>query len=220
MSLRGKTFSLKTFLLVVLIVCLGVSHFLASRRLQRAEQELLVLRGQLGYLSIDDDSKFHAITVDSGEEQTWQWRCYFPKGYCYSIHAASKGIPANGVPGKNAMGSYSNHEVKEGVEALVTARLRKADDGNWRLSVTCRAGGAEAQCIPGVALNIPSEDLAWQGNHPSVLSGTIGQSKTHVQSPSEPMIMRTYRPYYDDETKLGSGYIFWFSARPVSNVSK
>ncbi|WP_425395586.1 hypothetical protein [Aeoliella sp.] len=212
MAIASKSFSLRTLLWVTLVVCMGIATWNMSRKLHRAEAELRTLRDEVGRLTIEDRTMFHAIAIDTGEEHTWRWRCFFPKGYRYSVHAASKEIPTKGIPQSAGLGSYSNETVEEDIEVVVTARLRKAEDGAWRLTVTSRSGDGKSRKIPDLAINIPAEDMAWRETHSSVLSGTMGKSTTVTQEATEPIILRTYRPFYQDQTKLGTGYILWFQA--------
>lgn len=214
MTRKRRAFSLRTLLGLTLLSCLILALFLTAGRMRVAEREVKVLRDELGYLSVDDRTKIYVISVDAGEEGTWRWRCFLPGGRRYSIHAASTQIPVEGAPLGPAYSGFSNHTVDDGgVEVLVTARLRKTDDGNWRLAVASRTGGASSQYVPDIALDIPAKHLAWQENHHQVLSGTMGLSQTAVADPDEPIVLRSFRPYYKDTTKSGTGYAIWLRAQ-------
>src|SRR5262245_57492572 len=76
-------FSLLSFLLGSATICLAVSHWHASRQLATARVELRKLRDELGYLSIDDRAKFHAVAFETGQPNTWQWRLFLPNGARY-----------------------------------------------------------------------------------------------------------------------------------------
>jgi hypothetical protein len=101
------TYSLATLLSVVIVAALILAYVLHIRGLPDAERELHVLRQETGRLTIDDRTKFHAVTVPVDEPNTWRWRIFLPKGHRYSWQIATKDIPPNSVP-KGGHGSYSN----------------------------------------------------------------------------------------------------------------
>src|SRR5262245_6245067 len=136
-------FSLLSFLLASATICLGVSHWNTSRQLAAARLELRKLRDELGYLSIEDRTKFHAVALQSGEPNTWQWRLFLPKGTSYQWNMACEQIPQSSPPARAGITATSNEPYWETAsEVLVTARLREADNGNWTLSVTSKIGDA------------------------------------------------------------------------------
>jgi hypothetical protein len=154
------TYSLLGMLLLVLVVAVIIGYVVNAGRLHKAEQELQILRQEAGHLTIEDRTKFNAVTVPVEEPNTWRWRIFLPKGHRYSWQIATKDIPQNSLP-KGGYGSYSNgHDWETESEVLVTAMLRKTDEGDWRLAITPRIGDGR-NTFYGAAVTIPREDLAW-----------------------------------------------------------
>ncbi len=90
--------SLLSFLLLVTIVSLAVSHWRMSANLREAESELQRFQDAFGQLTIQDESKFHAISIPTGIEGQWRWRVYTPQGKRYRIHAATRDITSDDPP--------------------------------------------------------------------------------------------------------------------------
>jgi hypothetical protein len=187
------TYSVLGLLLLVFAVALIVGLVVNTGRLQEAEQELQVLRQETGHLTIEDRTKFHAVTVPTEEPNTWRWRIFLPKGHRYSWQIASKEIPQNTVP-KGGHGSYSNgHDWENESVVLVTATLRKTDDGDWRLSITPRIGDGRNTFV-GAAVTIPKEDLAWMFEVPCTDGQVLAQREMVVRDPAGPFIFLQRRP--------------------------
>lgn len=185
----GPRFSLLAFLLAVTVVCLAVALWNTSTRLNSAESELRKLRNEAGYLTIDDRSKLHAVAIDTGEPNTWRWRMFVPKGVRYEWNIACEDIPMHSPPARPAASAVSNEPYWDTeTEVLVTARLRKADEETWTLSVTSKVGDSNDQ-LGGTTLRIPREKIEWMGNTPSVDGQVLGARGTAVRDPDGPIIL-------------------------------
>jgi hypothetical protein len=217
-SLFRVQFSLLGFLVATLVVCLAISHWNTSRQLTAAQSELRQLRDELGYISIDDRSKFHAVALDTGEPNTWQWRLFIPKGAKYQWNLACQDIPQRSPPAKAGMTGVSNEPYWErDNEVLVTARLREVDHGNWTLSVSSKIGDSRSQ-MSGATLKIPAERIEWMQSVPSTDGQVIGSEGTDVRDPSGPIILLQRRACekqaggsYSPSAGPMPGFMIWLS---------
>src|SRR5688500_3942876 len=94
-------FTLRAFLLVSAFGALVLSHVITSQRLRRTEDELIELRKEAGYLTIDDDARIHAVRLPTLEALEWRWRLYLPPGRSYGLYALcgdQQKPPRYGVP--------------------------------------------------------------------------------------------------------------------------
>jgi hypothetical protein len=189
------TYSILGLLLLVLIVAVIIGYVVNAGRLHKAEQELQVLRQETGHLTIEDRTKFHAVAVPMDEPNTWRWRIFLPKGHRYAWRIATKDIPQNTVPRKDVgTGSYTNEPYWEtDNEVLVTATLRKTNEGNWRLAVDPRMGKGENK-LYGHAVTIPKEELAWMFEVGSTDGQVLAEHGTVVRDPQGPFIFLQRRP--------------------------
>lgn len=211
-------FSLLGFLVGVLVISLAISHWNTSRRLQETELKLRELRDQLAHLSIDDPIKFHAISVETDDEHTWKWLLFIPKGARYQWNLACENIPQNAPPAKAGVIGISNEPYwEQDNEVLVTARLQRADDGNWTLSVTSKIGNSRNQ-MSGAALQIPAEKLEWMTSVPATDGRVIGSKGTEVLESGQPIILLQKRaceiqPSGDYLPSAGPmpGFMIWLS---------
>jgi len=211
-------FSLLSFLLASATICLAVSHWHTSRQLATARVELRKLRDELGYLSIDDQAKFHAVAFESGTPNTWQWRLFVPKGARYQWNIACDEIPQDSPPARAGVTAVSYEPYWETAnEVVVTARLREAEEGNWTLSVTSKIGDSKHQ-MSGATLKIPREKIEWMSKV-SVYDGqVIGSKGTAVRDADGPIILLQRRACekqpngsYQPSDEPMPGFIVWLS---------
>ncbi len=187
------TFSLRTLLAATLMIALAFVAWNASRRLDEAQRDLSMLREELGHLvgrlHIEDESKFHAVEVDAEEPNTWRWRLFVPQGERYRWCLAHRDVPREGCPEQADWGGVSNEPYQEtGNEVLVTARLRDAGDGSWRLSVESLIAGDRPQ-MGGATMVIPAEDLEWMFTIPSTEHFVLGSRETKVFEPQGDVLL-------------------------------
>jgi heme/copper-type cytochrome/quinol oxidase subunit 2 len=107
-------FSLRTLLLVTVIAALSVTVWKLYAELRPMREEMRRLRNEVGHLSIEDETKVHAIAVPT-DGVTWKWRIWIPEGAHYELHSASENIPKSGVPqntGMQTIGASGEHRVE------------------------------------------------------------------------------------------------------------
>jgi len=211
-------FSLLSFLLASAAICLAVSHWHTSWQLATARVELRKLRDELGYLSIEDRTKFHAVALESGTPNTWQWRLFVPKGARYQWNIACDEIPKNSPPSQTGMSAVSYEPYWETAnEVVVTARLREAGEGNWTLSVTSRIGDSKHQ-MSGATLKIPPDKIEWMSAVSSFDGQVIGSRGTEVCDADGPIILLQRRACekqpngsYQSSDEPMPGFMVWLS---------
>ena len=210
--------SLLTFLLLATVLCLSISHWITSRELSSAQKELRILRDEQGHLSVEDETKFHAVAIDSDEPNTWRWRLFLPKGARYQWNIACDEIPQNSPPMHAGVVGVSNEPYWEtGNIVLVTARLRPVDDGNWVLNVSSKIGDSKNQ-MSGTSLTIPSEKIEWMTSISSTDGRVIGSRGTEIVDPNGPIILLQRRPCekqpdesYRPSKNTMPGFMVWLS---------
>lgn len=210
--------SLLAFLLVVTVICLAVSHWQTSRQLATSSSEVRRLRDELGYVSIDDKSKFHAVALDTDEPNSWRWRLFIPKGHRYKWNIACENIPQNVPPAQAGVTAISNEPYWEtDNEVLVTARLRQNEDRDWTLSVNSKIGDSKNQ-MAGGSLTIPEEAMTWMSTRSSTDGRVTGSNGTAVHDPDGPIILLQRRPIekrpdgsYGPSQGPMPGFMIWLS---------
>ena len=187
-------FSLRTFFLVVTAVCFAVGLYVFGKRYIEIQREVRKLRSEVGYLTIDDPSKVHVLAIDTGEPDTWRWRIFIPQGHRYSWHIAAENIPRDDVPKTGGTSGVSNEPYWEhDNEVLATARLRRVDANQWRLSIESRIGDSKDQMF-GTSLQIPDDKLQWMATVSSTDGRVAGNSGAQIFDPAGPIILLQRRP--------------------------
>src|SRR3954470_24530648 len=139
-------YSVRTLLLFVVILCVGLGFYVLWSRLAESERELHVRRKETGTLDVSDRSGVNIVAVATNEANTWQWRMFIPKGHRYSWNLASEQIPQHDVPAVAEVSGVSNEPYWErDNEVFVTAKLRQKDDSQWTLSVESTIGDSKQQ---------------------------------------------------------------------------
>ncbi len=92
--------SLLTAMLLITIVGMAIKIVQLRLELDPLRRDLRMLRKSLGQLSIDDESKLHAIAVPTLQDLTWSWRVWIPQGRQVTLHYQWGNVPRTGVPSK------------------------------------------------------------------------------------------------------------------------
>ncbi len=133
---RRVRFSLRTILLVVVIVALVVAQVTTMwrERLTAAQNEALAaenarLRVETGFLNVEDPNKIIVLQIPSLDENTWRWKVYLPKGNWTLDHQLND-IPKVGLTRTSgSMGLVGPRQV------LVAASVRKGASGQWQFVI-------------------------------------------------------------------------------------
>ena len=96
-SKRGARFSLLALLLLTTIVGLGTTLTLLYSSRQELRREMKLLRESRGQLYIEDETRLHAIGIESPGSRQWRFRVYVPSGQRYGVFVHNDAIPKVGV---------------------------------------------------------------------------------------------------------------------------
>jgi hypothetical protein len=92
--------SLLTAMLLITITGMAIRIVQLRLEVDPLRRDLRVLRKSLGQLSIDDESKLHALAVPTLQDLTWSWRVWIPEGRQITLHYQWGNVPRKGVPSK------------------------------------------------------------------------------------------------------------------------
>jgi hypothetical protein len=149
---RRPRFTLRVLLFVVALVALIVSLINTYRIAQRnrlLEAENQRLRNEVGELSIEDETRFHAIQVPADNEFEWAWRIWIPEGHSYRVRVASGQIPKEGFPQ-----SGGTLYLREAGEHVVRYRIRRDPRNNqWQGTLQTTGGSVGSGSHPWVEWN-------------------------------------------------------------------
>ena len=107
-----------------------------AQRNESLVQENRRLRDELGELSIDDDTKLHAIRTSSGEGLEWAWRIWIPAGHQYRLRGDGGLIPKEGWPREGG-----TMYLRDAGEHVIRYRIvQDPRDGKWYGSLSTRSG--------------------------------------------------------------------------------
>jgi hypothetical protein len=130
-------FSLRGLILATALICAVVSHVRTSLKLRETEQEATRLRNELGYLTITDANRVHAIAIGADEswaKKQWQWKLHLPEGRRFHICCMTSDLPQQGVPDYHPTLSDVQGDLKLTVSAV------RDPKGEWKLVVNCDTG--------------------------------------------------------------------------------
>lgn len=182
-------------------VALAVS-IVNNRRLRQENLSLAAenrrLRDEVGELSIEDASQFHAMRVSGDDDLEWAWRIWIPEGCVYRLRLVGSEIPKEGFPPQTGGTIW----LRESGEHLIRYRIRRDPrDGKWygRLSAPTGSVGKDEQ--PWVE---------WP-SHTSMTGGVGGGTK--VFSPDERVELARHRVSQakssEDIEDPAAGFLIW-----------
>ena len=185
-------YSLATLILLATIVCLLVALWTTSRRFQEATVEAEMLRSEIrkyreemGYLTISDPSKAHAIGVPAHDSLKWQWRVYLPENRRFRLHVVTGGVPNDGVRGTGRR-SGSESMIRSG-ESLLYAAVQKDHRGKWVFRVE------EGDSGRGSTTVIQPTDERWIEGGSGWSTQQVNPGRTQSYEPGEPIVLLRLR---------------------------
>jgi hypothetical protein len=195
-------FSLLTVLLVMNLVACGITIYRQWRELVPMRAELKKLRNEVGALTIDDETKLHAILMPTTERRMWKWRVWVPEGANVTVHYRWNDVPVKGVPK-----SQRSAPLFPG-ENIVSFQPGKDDDGNWRISFS----------TPSTSYGTPLDSSEhWFDWDQMVSTGEgIGGATTVLDDKSQIYVLKRERVgHFSDSRQLEkvkeptTGFIIW-----------
>lgn len=221
--LRKLRFSLRAFLLTLLVLSLFGSNAYVSWKWDEARQEIDFVREELGYLTIADPTQFYIREVPTLEPLSWRWRIYAPPGE-RSFHLGIGRVPAVGLQADTgaARGPSSPRDSLVG-EYTMTARIERDQLGKWRLAVSWPEGGLWTSILGPDASWLSAGDR-YQDVHASrkcdievagskPVNGSATKRQTESFSPDEPVVLLRLRAPQDLKRDAGEpcdGVLIWF----------
>ena len=195
-------FSLFTLVLMTTVVAMGIALWQQHLKYSPLEDEVRRLRDEVGVLSIEDESKLHAIRVRTPDDYTWKWRLWIPEGHAYRLRCESEQVPEEGLP----TGQGTIH-IREPGEMWVMYQIRRDErTGDWRGSM-----------ITNFA-SVGSDEHEWVGwsNRSSQSSG-IGTT-TRISEPDENLLIERHRVSQrsssSDIEDPARGFMIWLEPVP------
>jgi hypothetical protein len=142
-SARRPRISLLSALLLMTILGMAIVIVQLWREIRPMRTELRALRDEVGRLSIDDETKVHAIAVRTSDDLTWKWRVWVPQAMNVNLHYRFGQVPKTGVP--PAQGGSSLGPGEHWIE-LKASRDRSGK--NWSASLSTPGGGVSTSISP------------------------------------------------------------------------
>jgi hypothetical protein len=166
-------FSLRSLMLFVLLVAMGVALFTTGWKLRRAEKELEEYRREYGILKVEHPAMLHAVARWTPEPGQWRWKVHFPPGR-YDVCYATKGLRGDGFP-KPSGGFTTDFS---GEVSLSAAFIKELTSGKW---VCCIDAGSVSVSpyVPEAVVNPRSWSKA----------GVLWNQKPAVVSPEERVVL-------------------------------
>ncbi len=196
-TLRRARFSLRTLLLVMVIVALAIAQYVVLRRIREVElanrklfDENVKLRAEAGYLEVDDPRKVAVLRISDLNELTWRWKVWLPKGN-WVVHEETRNIPQTGVTQPKHRNVFLGDR-----EVSVAASVRKGADGQWEFVTDFGGAGRRSGLHKSHALVAPGD----KGNKTSV----AGSGKQEALDPNKPIVLLRLRAHESVETSPGS----------------
>jgi hypothetical protein len=195
-------FSLLTALLLTALVAAGIVIWQLYAELVPLRAENRRLRDEVGELSIEDETKFHAVAVRTDDDLTWKWRIWIPQGGKYQLHYSSEQIPETGFAP-----SHGWISVGEAGEHWVEYRIRQdAESGQWMDQLLTQGGSVGSS----------QQDWVGWGGHTSTGKGVYNSTQSF--DVGKPVVLKRFRVSQASSTsamsKQTAGFMVWLEPVP------
>ncbi len=187
-------FSLKTVLLVTIIVALGVAVWVSNRSvyplrrdLATARQQIRKLQAELGRFPDVDPDSIQAMRVNNPLEDLRRYRVFLPIEEKYFLHIAHGHIPGHGLPSPEWFKTRAiQWQVSSGAcesgEFTLDVQMVKVDS-QWRIRVSRLSGNRTHSSSSLAEFNDWLDDRrAWQ------FDSAVGE-KVVTSSKDQPLIL-------------------------------
>lgn len=198
-----RSFSLKSFLVAIVILALLLAYGTLQFRYWKLGAEVLQLRLEGGHLVPVDKRRVNVIQVPSSDPHLFRWRVHAPPGTLFDYGFRINNIPEEGIPSP-LMGG--NGRVVDSIESgvLISLVITPKDDGGHNLLL-----GFGTDQYHRTSTQIPLDEW-FEGNHLRDTAGTGGAEAFDYDQP----IILTRRRLADPITGIISagesrGFIFW-----------
>ncbi len=146
-------------------------------------KEVQRLRDETGQLTIEDPKRLHAIQMPTDYPLAWKWRVYIPAGRNVRLSHHTHQISKEGLPK-----TYNGSKIFGPKEFVVTVKIDKQPDGQWRSGVSC--DGITTYRI------FPEDAIRWLNKGSA--GSTIKQVHRDVsmEQAGEPLVLLRKRVFY------------------------
>lgn len=195
-------FSLATLIFVATLICLLVALWATWLKLRNTEAQFLEAkvqneeyRHELGYLTISDPERVHAVAIRTPGSLRWQWRVYLPKDRRFKMRLITGGVPQHGIPEPGTT-SGATSTLLPG-ELLLDAAVQQDRQGEWVLWID-KQGGTLTIGIPQTGRPWIEEEMGW-----SLDAAAPGEARS--VDPGKPMVLLRLRVHDVVEEKQAAG---------------
>ncbi len=193
--MRRLRFSLRTLLVATTFLAMALTIVILAMKLFPLQAEVQRLRNEVGYLTVDDPTKVHAIRVATVKDGTFRYRIWIPNGgnYCLLLGNVAEPVPYNiNRVYRASTDGVSSSVVLDPGEHLIDVHLTvdKTEDelGCFQVKVLLDGRRSASHNIAGVddpfyfAAHL--EEVLWEGVGFEATSTTLDQSLTLLFCPT------------------------------------
>ncbi len=165
-----------------------------------------------------------AVTeLDVREPLTWQWHVILPKGHRYGWNVGYGDIPADGFPKRPWVCISSEPYWETGLDAVLTAALRRIGDKNWSLTVSARSYNTLEQ-FGGASVTIPDAVLHPMFDAVAQEEAVLGNRRTETLVPDKPIVLLKRRGHkerpYSPSISVAPGIMIWLQPLALPSQSE
>lgn len=165
---RPGRFSLLQLLLALSVVALACGYVVTLSRLRSAQNELLRLRNELGYLEASGDEEIAAVRMTSDQPMTYRVRVRVPAKPAYRIAYSSLWPELSAQPDW-----FAAVPVPVGESLVIVRILKDPRDDRWKITTLVRGDLAgESSGTRRMATVLPDEHTTiFRGSHEWLRAG-------------------------------------------------
>ncbi len=193
-------FSLKTLIIAVLLVCLGLSLWTVSQQLRTVTSELRSHRNELGHLSVTDATKINFISVPQHEDMKWRWRVRLPSGRKYNLCFNTINIAEEGFPEPSC-----TFFLDGGDEFTVTVVCHRDPRDDWNVTAMTTSGHSQDLGFLG-----PTH-LSWFEGRSTCRYSVNGKGQTTSVDPHGPADLLRLRIKDSNDVPTDDGILVWIA---------
>jgi hypothetical protein len=207
---RRLQFSLRTALLLIVLVAAGTSLWISvrqHRQIERLRADNTRLRNEVGEINVEEENEnnLQAIRIPTNDAKQWQWRVFVPKGRQFNLDAVLSQIPTAGAQ----VGPETQLFIAEGYHTI-SLKLQKGKNDTWNWSLQTGAAGA------GRAAS--DETIAWAENtgFRSIAEGVSSQTSVEPEKDLQLLRLRLVpgnSAASNDLPIAGPGVLLWISEK-------
>lgn len=190
------------------------------------QAENVKLRAQLGFLTIGDEEKIHALRLEEFRPNTWRYRVYLPPGRNYYAACQVNDLPQSdaspdfgkNLPGTSTIGRGKNNSLGMGLDSgvyLITISVFKDVQGKWRNYIECSTPEVSSLMNPdgnlggGAAGTELVDSQKWPiKEFPGVFTVGVGSSQ-EVVAAQELLILLDHRVFEKNSGDSTEGVMAW-----------